>query len=71
MMNHYKLVAPDVDRLLSCFESGLRNPSVPSSDVASAMNPLFAKLNESCKAHQGLWNPEAEKILFEHFGVEI
>ena len=44
MMNHYKLVAPDVDRLLSCFESGLRNPSVPSSDVASAMNPLFAKL---------------------------
>jgi threonine dehydrogenase-like Zn-dependent dehydrogenase len=34
-------------------------------------DPLFAKLNESCKAHQGLWNPEAEKILFEHFGVEI
>ena len=32
---------------------------------------LFAKLDESCKAHNGLWNPEAEKILFAHFNVEI
>lgn len=30
---------------------------------------LFAKLDESCKAHKGLWNKEAEKILFEHFNV--
>ena len=30
---------------------------------------LFKKLDESCKAHKGLWNAEAEKILFEHFGV--
>ena len=34
-------------------------------------NELFAKLDESCKAHNGLWNPEAEKILFAHFKVEI
>nr|WP_330369657.1 hypothetical protein [Butyrivibrio sp. FCS014] len=34
-------------------------------------NPLFAKLAVSCKNHAGLWNPEAEKILFEHFNVEI
>ena len=33
-------------------------------------NPLFAKLDASCKAHRGLWNAEAEKILFDHFGVE-
>ena len=33
-------------------------------------DPLFAKLDESCKAHRGLWNAEAEKILFDHFGVE-
>ncbi|TQQ85273.1 L-sorbose 1-phosphate reductase [Peptacetobacter hominis] len=33
-------------------------------------DPLFKKLDESCKAHRGLWNAEAEKILFEHFGVE-
>lgn len=30
-------------------------------------NPLFKKLSESCKKHKGLWNSEAEKILFEHF----
>ena len=33
-------------------------------------NPLFAKLDASCKAHRGLWNAEAERILFDHFGVE-
>ncbi|NLK27027.1 MAG: zinc-binding dehydrogenase [Clostridiales bacterium] len=32
-------------------------------------DPLFKKLSESCKKHKGLWNTEAEKILFEHFGV--
>lgn len=32
-------------------------------------DPLFKKLSDSCKAHKGLWNSEAEKILFEHFGV--
>ncbi|MDY3249974.1 MAG: zinc-binding dehydrogenase [Candidatus Choladocola sp.] len=31
---------------------------------------LYRRLAESCKAHKGLWNGEAEKILFEHFGVE-
>ncbi len=30
---------------------------------------LFKKLSESCKKHKGLWNSEAEKILFEHFEV--
>lgn len=34
------------------------------------IDPLFAKLDASCKAHRGLWNAEAEKILFDHFGVE-
>lgn len=33
-------------------------------------DPLFAKLDASVKAHRGLWNEEAEKILFEHFGVK-
>lgn len=33
-------------------------------------DPLFKKLNESCKAHKGLWNEEAEKILFDHFGID-
>lgn len=33
-------------------------------------DPLFKQLSESCKAHKGLWNGEAEKILFEHFGID-
>ena len=33
-------------------------------------NPLFKKLSESCKAHKGLWNWEAETILFDHFGID-
>ena len=33
-------------------------------------DPLFKKLSDSCKAHKGPWNVEAEKILFEHFGVK-
>lgn len=34
-------------------------------------DPLFAKLDEVCKKNRGLWCAEAEKILFEHFGVEV
>lgn len=34
-------------------------------------DPLFKKLYLSCKAHKGLWNGEAEKILFAHFGVSV
>lgn len=34
-------------------------------------DPFFKKLDECCKAHKGLWNPEAERMIFEHFGVEV
>lgn len=33
-------------------------------------DPLFAKLDAACRKNRGLWSAEAEKILFEHFGVE-
>ena len=33
-------------------------------------DPLFKELDEACKKNRGLWNVEAEKILFRHFGVE-
>ena len=33
-------------------------------------DPLFAQLADSCDAHDGLWNAEAEQILFRHFGVK-
>lgn len=32
-------------------------------------DPLFERLDKSIKANRGLWNSEAEKILFEHFEV--
>lgn len=34
-------------------------------------DPLFKKLDEICVRNRGLWSAEAEKVLFEHFGVEI
>ena len=34
-------------------------------------DPFFKELDECCKAHKGLWNPEAERMIFEHFGVEV
>lgn len=32
---------------------------------------LFEKLADSCKNHQGCWNAEAEKILLDHFNVDL
>ena len=34
-------------------------------------DPLFKKLDEVCRKNRGLWSAEAEKVLFEHFGVEV
>ncbi|MDR0411355.1 MAG: zinc-binding dehydrogenase [Treponema sp.] len=46
-------------------------PLTALSDFAKlgAHDPLFAKLHQSCEAHQGLWNAEAETFLLNHFGV--
>jgi len=30
-------------------------------------DPVFKKLDELCKKHNGLWNVEAEKFLLESF----
>ena len=35
------------------------------------IDPLYKKLDEACKRNRGLWNAEAEKILFEHFRVNV
>lgn len=32
-------------------------------------DPFFKELDECCKAHRGLWSKEAERLLFDHFGV--
>lgn len=34
-------------------------------------NELFRKLADACDAGQGCWNAEAEKILLEHFRVDL
>ena len=33
-------------------------------------DPLFKKLDDACQKNMGLWNDEAEEILFKHFGVK-
>ena len=33
------------------------------------IDPLFRRLADCCDAHDGLWNSEAERILFQHFHV--
>lgn len=45
-LNDYKLVAPDIDSLLNCFERGFLNPSAPSEDLCKAMDPLFEMLRD-------------------------
>ena len=42
----YKLVAPDIDRLLNCFERGFLNPSAPSEDLCRTMEPLFEAMRD-------------------------
>ncbi len=34
-------------------------------------DPFFLELDKCCKAHKGLWNAEAEKMILKHFNVEI
>ncbi len=43
-------------------------PLTAIDDFAEAgkTDPLFAKLDEICKAHNGLWNDEAERYLLEN-----
>jgi len=44
--------------------------AIEDFEELGSTDPLFKKLNDSCKAHKGLWNGEAEKILFDHFGID-
>ena len=43
-------------------------PLTAIADFAEAgkENPMFLELDRICKAHNGLWNPEAEKYLLEN-----
>ena len=58
-LNDYKLVAPDIDSLLNCFERGFLNPSAPSEALCKAMDPLFEMLREMAPLRK---NDEAKAI---------
>lgn len=58
-LNDYKLVAPDIDSLLNCFERGFLNPSAPSEDLCKAMDPLFEMLRDLAPLRK---NNEAKAI---------
>ncbi|MDD6309236.1 MAG: zinc-binding dehydrogenase [Clostridia bacterium] len=40
--------------------------AIADFESLGATNPLFAKLDEICKRHNGLWNAEAEKYLLSN-----
>ena len=40
--------------------------AIADFEEAGKTDPLFAKLDKICKAHNNLWNPEAEKYLLAH-----
>lgn len=43
--------------------------AIEDFEKLGATNPMFARLDEICKANKGLWSLDAERYLFEYFGV--
>lgn len=63
---------PDIraGKILSYTHIDLPLTAIDDFEMLGRENPLFARLHESCAAHNGLWNAEAEQILLHHFGVQ-
>lgn len=57
-----KLIYPHIDLPLTAIEDFRK---------LGEKDGLFAKLADSCDRYQGCWNAEAEKILLEHFQVDL
>ena len=62
MENRNKITAPQIDRLLGCFDRGHLNPSAPSDKAKTAMEPLFAVLADLAPLKK---NSEAKAIWLE------
>ncbi|GCF95700.1 L-sorbose 1-phosphate reductase [Enterococcus florum] len=45
--------------------------AIADFEELGASNELFKKLAVACKNHRDCWNSDAEKILFDHFGIRI
>lgn len=57
-----KLIYPHIDLPLTAIEDFSR---------LGEKDELFAKLADSCARNQGCWNAEAERILLEHYHVDL
>lgn len=57
------------DKKLTYIQFDMPLTAIDDFEELGKTDSLFAKLDRSVKAHRELWNAEAEKILFEHFGV--
>ncbi|MDR1951938.1 MAG: zinc-binding dehydrogenase [Elusimicrobiota bacterium] len=44
--------------------------AISDFEKLASTNPLFEKLDAVCKKHNELWSDEAEKVLFDYFGVK-
>ncbi len=56
-------------KILSYTQFDMPLTAIDDFEELGKTDPLFAKLHESVKAHKGLWNAEAEKILLAHYNV--
>jgi threonine dehydrogenase-like Zn-dependent dehydrogenase len=62
---------PDIraGKILSYTHFDLPLTAIDDFEKLGEENELFARLHESCRKHDGLWNSQAEALLLEHFGV--
>ena len=44
--NRFRLVAPDIDRMLRCFDRGIRNPEAPAEGMVPVLDGFFALLKK-------------------------
>lgn len=58
-------------KILSYTHIDLPLTAIEDFERLGKTDPLFAKLQESCLSHNGLWNGEAERILLDHFHICI
>jgi hypothetical protein len=55
-------------KILSYTHINLPLTAIEDFEKLGESNTLFAELRESCTAHSGLWNAEAESILLDRLG---
>ena len=59
MRKEYKLIAPDINRLIGCYSHEIQNPEQPSLAMAEALDPLFKAMENLAPSVE---NDEAKGI---------